>query len=476
MWVAADCPDVPAVTGVRWYVSPEGLDTASGAEGAPFASVSRAAQAANAGDVIYLAAGDYVEASTVVLKSGVALVGAGEDTTSLAVGSGESVLRIDNAASSQVSHLQLQGGAAATNKGLVVAGAAGLTVAHVVFSKFGRSALVLERGAGGLKQVLVCRSQFSACAAVDPNHQPFTDTSCIESAPLANSRFSDLRIDEAKGAGMAIQGDPNGADVLSNVALLGLQINVNDFRGGTFAPQYTLAIRNVDYDNVVIDYGRFNQPVALWQQTDSFKQVVEVKHTVFIPRSFALELDVNNVEVHHNYIEGGYYALFGANAGGPLKGVRVHHNIFAEQRAPTLLVQFSRVVSPFDFYNNTVHLSGDTGISPLFRMANGSAEHHVHNNIFFSTGANVGDVLGLDAAADVTSNIFSNIDAPAFPSNLFVAPALALTGKLPEQYYRPSPGSPAIGAGVAVPGPTPAGADLGACDHAAASCLGVVPP
>ncbi len=475
IWVSADCASTAIATGREWYVSVSGLDTATGNEATPLASLRAAAALAKSGDVIRLGAGEFNELATVALPRGVALTGAGERATTLRVAEGDAVLSLADAAANLISQLSIDGNARVTPVGLRVTGARGLTLSYVQFKGFSRSAVTLSRGKTGLNQVLVCRSSFSACAAVDMAKQPYVDTACISSEPLTNSRFADLKVHEDRGAGIYIQGSTDGSDKLSEMELLGLDVQVPDFRGGSFAPQYSLAIRNVNFDGVRIASSRFNQPVAVWQQDSTAPQRLEITTSRFEPRAFALELDVDDALIHHNYFHGGYYPFFNVNNGGPRNGIRVHHNVFDKLRAPTLLVHFEQQLSDFGFFNNTVELSEDTGDAPLFNVPV-DADCDVRNNIFFSTGKQLGDVVGLMPGAKFTTNIVYRLGATNFPDNLRVDPKLAAIGDVPEGFFIPAPGSPAIGAGVVIPGiADSAPVDLGACAHDEVHCLGLSP-
>ncbi len=475
MWVSADCASTAVATGKEWYVSLSGIDTAAGDEASPFASLRAAVARAKSGDVIHVGPGEFAETATSALPPGVALIGAGEQATTLRVTSGDAVVSLQDAATNLISQLSIDGNARVTPVGLRVTGARGLTLSYVQFTGFARSAVTLSRGKTGLNQVLICRSNFSACAAVDATNQPYVDTACISSEPLTNSRFADLKVQEDRGAGIYIQAGTDGSNTLSDMELLGLDVQVSDFRGGGFAPQYSVAIRRVNFDGVRIASSRFNQPVALWQRDSTAAQRIEITTSRFEPRAFALELDVDDARVHHNYFHGGYYPFFNVNNGGPRKGIRVHHNVFDKLRAPTLLVHFEQQLSDFGFFNNTVELSEDTGSASLFNVPV-DADCDVRNNIFFSTGKQLGDVVGLMPGSTFTNNIVYRLGAGNFPDNLLVDPELAAVGDVPEGFFIPAPGSPAIGAGVTIPGVADsAPVDLGACAHDAVQCLGLRP-
>jgi hypothetical protein len=145
-------PDPSLCTGGSVYVAPGGDDaTGDGSEAQPWATVAHAAASTTtAGTTIRVAAGEYLETSTVELAPGVCLAGAGPATVLrstltaqfvplLALRSPEGTL-----GDQSVSALTLDGSGLATSWGLVVAGRSNVAVHDIAVTDFFESGVIFS--------------------------------------------------------------------------------------------------------------------------------------------------------------------------------------------------------------------------------------------------------------------------------------------------------------------------------------------
>jgi hypothetical protein len=209
---------------------------------------------------------------------------------------------------------------------------------------------------------------------------------------------------------------------------------------------------NMDVVNVTIRNSYFNATLSLtdagsgsplasgWRYNvhNNYFDIPSVSQTGVV--GYALELDQNSSEVHHNYFDGGAnpVSYFGPDA---KSGNKVHHNVFANQEPDYYAVmRFDSGLNNFEFYKNTFLES--LGTPPtLFRVPVASSPA-IHDNIFSSTMP-IGDRFGTNIdATNINHNLFYNISSRGTNSVVPGSQPLALSGGFPNAYL-PASGAPA---------------------------------
>ncbi|WP_375448393.1 hypothetical protein [uncultured Fibrella sp.] len=188
--------------------------------------------------------------------------------------------------------------------------------------------------------------------------------------------------------------------------------------------------------------------------------------------AYFVETNLDHFDIHHNLIISGYYPLSNWVEGRNTDS-KIHHNVFyaAFGREDLAFFYYGAGFDGYQFQNNTVIDLYTTG--KLFEVRTkkaGNSNSTFKNNIFYSANPR-GDVLGDSSAVNgvIDTNLFYNI-SPRGERPVVANPKLTLTGPLDElTHYALQPDSPAIDAGIAVPGLTDGfsgvAPDLGALEY-----------
>lgn len=244
------------------------------------------------------------------------------------------------------------------------------------------------------------------------------------------------------------------------------------------------------YDNIIdnhVSFAGFTASIA--QYTGVTARVFNNLFNLGSGYRYAIESNVSNLEIDHNYFYGGYYpiAQFEANRGTDFVNQKIHHNVFYGPKgygsgSDQNFMNYKSIPDNFKFYNNTlIDTLGikDKGLISSTRTRKSTGGEFV-NNVFIKTVSNTRTLLNLDYfdAPVLKNNLFYNI--PAFgSSNVVIGTSTPLSqifkrnGSKPKPYFELATGSPAIDEGAVIAGITDgyAGAapDLGAYESAASS-------
>lgn len=248
------------------------------------------------------------------------------------------------------------------------------------------------------------------------------------------------------------------------------------------------------HDNIIdnhLSFAGFTASIA--QYTGATARVYNNNFNLGSGYRYAVEANVSNLEIDHNYFYGGYYpiAQFEPNRGTDFVNQKVHHNVFYGPKGngsgnDQNLMNYKSIPDNFKFYNNTlIDTLGikDKSLISSTRTRKSTGGEFV-NNIFIKTVSNSRTLLNLDYfdAPVLKNNLFYNI--PAFGtdnvtigSSTPLSQILKRSGSKPKPYFELATNSPAIDEGVVIAGITDGYAgvapDLGAYESAASSTGGI---
>ena len=467
------------------YVDTRGSDSAGdGSRSRPWRSLAKACAATPGGDgrTIRVSAGNYTESATCDLACSTNLRGAGRAKT-VVTGSADPLIRLRNCMQpgnqQTISGFHLDGqGRTAGVFGLRALRTRGLTISGMIAEGFKG-----PRNAGGGAMDIRRAWDLDLGNSILRNSGRSASRACsgtLGVGEIYDSAIHDLEITEDEGYGIKASMSPGSeSSNLSNVDFFNLRVRA---LSDTCARWNTLAVElwQTDALATTIRNSSFNRSVSLTDFENapplSHGYRYRLHHNIFLMRSredYAIELDQNSSIVDHNYISRGLYPI--ANFASQRKrGITIHHNVFDNQTGPTAGLHMTAGVLNAKFYNNTVVLRQRTfreGIFSLSEFGFSGSTIEIKNNLFTNPHYSIGDKLGtgLDLAT-VDHNGFHNVLAKGTAS-VVGNPLLPLDGGFPRSYM-PAAGSPAIDAGLKIPGITTGftgvAPDLGAFDHGTA--------
>lgn len=174
--------------------------------------------------------------------------------------------------------------------------------------------------------------------------------------------------------------------------------------------------------------------------------------------SYTVESMAPNIEFHHNYVfgGGGLNSFAGGGINDYYRGLNYHHNVFYYQRGIYSLSSWTSPPRDFKFNNNTIIDYRGNSISLGNNAFNKNME--VKNNIFANLDTTIptptNNLNQIDNSNSVISNnLFFNI-APYGTNSIVTNPQILGAGLKPFTYFRLKKGSPAIDAGLIIPGTT----------------------
>jgi Protein of unknown function (DUF1565) len=418
-----------------YYIDTQGSDTGNGSKTAPWKSLSKALAAVPKGTpkTIAFSPGTFT-VGVIDIPTGITLIGSGSQSTTL---KGGLRLRGNNI---NIRNLKLDGDRQAYNTGLLIRDSDRLQVKNLLITGHKWQAINIER---------VSNSEIS--------HSTFTDTSFNNYKPggggkqssamsvgnLTNVTFHHLTIDtRARGGAGINSSDENWNEkepwssphsILRNVKFHNLDIKVDKFHswGNGNTPQLALELWHQTCHNCEIFNSTFNSTVSLVTHNSTRIRVYNNRWEGPDNPFYACEADSDNLEFDHNHIRGGSYpiALFNKS---DRNNIVVHHNIFENTSAPTLVGHFLNRVNGFKFYNNTVYVNSKVR---LFYYEKGEASNQeIRNNIFYNTQEKVDKTM--TATVGVRDNLFFN-NAPVGTSAMTLDPQLRRSGQQPNEYFAP---------------------------------------
>jgi hypothetical protein len=467
-----------------YFVETNGSDRqGDGSETRPWRTIPKACASTpgGVGNTINVGAGTYVAAATCTVPCRTNLRGAGPRRTTVA-GVADPLVAIHDCAGHEntqlVRGLHLDGRERTAGVyGLRVIRTRGVTISDMLVEGFRGPP---DAGGGAIDVEKAWDLDLGHSVLRDSGHAGRRACSgTLGLGDLYHSRVHDLTISEDRGYG--VKSSTNGVagpSHMRDVDFFNLDVRASSTRCAVWS---TLAFElwETDTQNTTIRNSRFNRPVSL---TDVGKGSplqngyrYRIHHNLFAiatDEDYALELDQNCSTIDHNYVVGGLYAIANFTR-DPKRRISIHHNVFDNQVGPTTGLHLTAGVRDATFYNNTVVLRQPSlreGVFSLSELGLAGSTIRIVNNIFMNPNFWVGDKLGsgLDDAY-IDHNEFYNLSAQGTAAVVGNTP-LSLSGAFPSGYV-PKAASPAIDAGVAIPGITSGyvgtAPDLGAFDRGA---------
>jgi len=158
---------------------------------------------------------------------------------------------------------------------------------------------------------------------------------------------------------------------------------------------------------------------------------------------YAVEVSVDQLEIDHNFIEGGG-TPFGEFASG-VNNVSIHHNVIRNLSGGYVQAGYFNKITNLRFYNNTI--DNNAGAFDGINIAgSASSGMYICNNVFYNSGGGSSNLLthtnsGSAPSPVVTNNVLysmGNGDATGATGTISAAPQLKLTGTKPSPYYEAS--------------------------------------
>ncbi|WP_276372001.1 Ig-like domain-containing protein [Chryseolinea sp. H1M3-3] len=315
----------------------------------------------------------------------------------------------------------------------------------------------------------------------------------LQLAHLEDVELVGLNIDENTGYGIkALSG---GGNKITRMKVHDSRITVNPagkWANGS-APNISFELWEVLLTDCEIYNNYMDNHLSLVNvpTTPTGGRSVRVHHNVFdlLTRAgghgYSIESTVNDVEIDHNWFNGGSYGI--ANW-SPTRVANwyIHHNTFTNLNSGwpgTVMRSNISGLHNVKFYNNTVELSGTTTINVIGLHAGPSDNVDIKNNLFIDSNTSYSwwpnPLIFMEGGATmsglvVSHNLFQKMPigtiSGSYSNNLTVDPQITKSGVKPSPYYLPRAGSPLIDAGVNVGLPYQGSApDIGAHEFGAAT-------
>jgi hypothetical protein len=423
-----------------YYVDIKGSDQGQGSQASPWRTVNQALKSVHPdqGNTIRVGRGTFDLGGKVSVPSGIHLVGAGVDATTI---TGEvQLVGVNNLT---ISDIKFSGKKHTYELGMYIRDAKKLLIHDLAFNAFTKTAINIERVTDSkIYNIAITDSTYNKRIVGGGGKQSYA----IGLGNLTNVDFHDINIDTRQRGGQGIQtindtwnkdapwsGKPT---ILNNVKLYNLDIKVDQWNAWAngWTPQMALELWHFHCYNCEIYNSTFNSTLSLSSFPTKEPTSIRVHHNLWYgPNNpfYACEVASNNIEFDHNYIRGGSYPIsfFGSN----YKNLNVHHNIFENPKGPILLVNFNGKMDNFQFVNNTIYLNNST--NKIFQFLKGEANNQqIRNNIFYNSSGKINRLLGVSVGVD--NNLFFNIESIGSRAINF-NPQFRFSGSLPAQYYMP---------------------------------------
>lgn len=252
--------------------------------------------------------------------------------------------------------------------------------------------------------------------------------------------------------------------------------------GGGYAPSITIEFNsNIEGNHVNIHHNWLNNHISIVSWETGQATGYHIHHNYFDFRkpdtvglsryAYFVEANEAHFEIDHNIVLGGYYPIASWQDNKINPDHLIHHNVFYAPVGGRHF--FFRDASGHDgyrFYNNTVIDTG--GVKGIFDINGKSGQCNrntdIRNNIFISTQAPRGDILGDSCSVNglVANNLFYHI-SPRGTNAITGNPLLSIA----NLRFILGSKSPAINTGQVIPGITDNAVgqpDLGAFEYGAA--------
>jgi hypothetical protein len=491
-------------TSTTYHVELSGNDSNSGLDGTPWRTLEKALQsvAPDQGNVIEVGQGTFTVSGILTLKSGVSLIGEGSAKTKILVNHHfcltDSVPNANPHVDTFPEHFVLQvEGNNQTLKGFSLDGQekrchGGIFAARSSQVLFEDLSVSNFRYCGlwviDAHETTLRFSSFKNNTYGNPNRG---DSGAVQYHRGKNLTIHDNRIEETGNVrpdmgGYAMKAQDRRHSVSAANVLQGFKMYNNVLivpSNGAWekgiAPAFAAEFLGMALKDCEIHNNLLNGTLSLAGPALS-GEGIRIHHNFFnIGRGrygYAVEANVSNVEIDHNYFFGGLHpiAVFGRDP----KNHHIHHNIFeaasADGFAGRDLLRYRVPVANLRFINNTVIDNGSIG--QIFNL-HPSTTFEIRNNLFIRPGEPK-DIWGPEVPGKISHNFFSNIN-PRGEHAMTGDPGITLVGENPLRppYYTINPDSPLLNSGKIIcpltDGFTGSAPDIGAIENGAALTIPV---
>lgn len=446
-----------------YHVAPNGSDNNNGSRTSPWQTISKACASvpANQGHVIRLASGTYTTAGSVTVPGGASIIGADSGTT--VIRGGNTPLRAANASNIVIANIKFDGG----GSGTAFSGSA--------LTNFEMHTFVIVNFDRAL--------DFNGCSRIKiHDFRAHNASKCTSAAIEMDGSFSDAEVynatlfndDNVKGKmfGAVSNQRPITNLKIHDVTHFTSSVGCWVAPDGGIPPQISIELWNVSLVDCEIYNSTFNNTISIQSNGVNYAadaKTIRFHHNKWLAcRGYSIEVSMHNIEIDHNFFQGGYYpiASFKNGVPGPIRNLKVHHNVFEGQRSPNLGMHIMTGVTNCEFANNTLWMNAN---EMVFNLSN-TQDIRVRNNIFFSTAAG----MNQNIPGQASNNLFHNFAAKGTAA-VNGDPRFALSGDKPSAYYAIKAGGPGIDKGVAIAGITDgytgSAPDIGASEYGAPVAL-----
>ncbi|HMG94497.1 MAG TPA: Ig-like domain-containing protein [Chryseolinea sp.] len=477
-----------SIMAADYYVSTSGNDASgNGSQGSPWRTLRFACTkvAANQGHTIRLSSGTYVE-QQINVPTGVNVIGAGRDLT---------IIKSDpsfyyNPASPGF----------ATDKLLMNVSSGSMTAGNQSIKDFtidgdGKKLhggiFLKNRSNVTIQGVKIQYTNFTGLWLWDVNDSRITDvqlkncswgssswcSGALAVANLLRVEIDHVSIDEGVGYGVKALGTTGPMHYVkfhdNNVSV----VPTGAWSGGS-APNIAFELWNVDMKGSEIYNNFFDNTVSLIMDQPQWAtpkgiQTIRVYNNVLDMEKraggngYALEVSMHDIEIDHNHIHKGKYAIANWDTHGTkMSNWSIHHNTFygIVNSYPGDIVRAQNTgFHNVKFYNNTVEFVG-TGTTNLVASYGGTSENvEIKNNLIINSATAYNwypnKLVYLENATlsnlQVVNNFLVNQAVGTVPgtytNNITTGdPKITKSGNRPSPYYVPAAGSPLIDAGLSL--------------------------
>jgi len=365
------------VNATNYYVSTTGNDGNNGlSTSSAWRTIAKACFAvpANAGHVINIGGGTFVETSSLNVPSGTTVQGAGAEST-IITSSVEIVCAVVDKNNITISNLKIDGTGQYTGKGVLlkVYNSQTIRVFNVNLSNGDSQGLQLS---GGSSDIIVDGGHYVEAGGrgnVDG------DKVVVAMGPLTNAVVKNLLVEDSQAQAMRAWGTIKNVVVTRNVCRGAPTSSWNNGTSGILGIEYWGVVNMTDCE---ISYNDIKGSLSL-SAVDNHS--LRVHHNI-ITGNYGIEvglIDIDHLEIDHNFIHHCGYAF--ANFMGSNENVGnylIHHNVCYNTGFSIFLHMLSGV-DKMRVYNNTVYNDVTSDNNPIFNYIVGQvSDCQFDNNIF----------------------------------------------------------------------------------------------
>ncbi|QTN32974.1 right-handed parallel beta-helix repeat-containing protein [Akkermansiaceae bacterium] len=501
IWVVCAALGVGGGSAASHYVALDGNDANSGLESSPWRTLAKACDAvpADEGHTIHIGEGTFIESGILTLKSGVSLIGAGSDKTTIRVNHHfnltdaipnanphvhtfpEHFVLQMNGSNQVVKGFSLDGQEKRCHGGIFAASARGVVFDDLHVRNFRYSGLwIIEAHDTTLRFSRFKNNTYGNPKAAGEGGG---DSGAVQYHRGKNLSIHDNHIEETGNlrpdfGGYALKAQDRKYSVSESNVLEGLRIHHNTLIVPTTgawengkAPAISAEFLGMALKDCEIHHNTINNHISL-AGTASLGTGIRIHHNFFNlgpgRYAYAVEAMMDNVEIDRNHFFGGLYPI--AVWQKHPRNHNIHHNIFEAACGGKFtgreLLQYKAPVTDLRFTNNTIIDSG--GIGRIFALHE-SSSYEARNNLILRT-LEPEDIWGTEIPGKVSHNFFSNV-TPRGEKAMTGDPRITLSEAAPLRppHYTFAADSPLLDKGETIApltdGFTGAAPDIGAIEN-----------